>query len=38
MFLFCIIDIVEDESDEYGGNLSIQSLEFDSCISTNKLR
>lgn len=36
--LYEIEDIVEDESDEYEGNLSFQSLEFDSCISTNKLR
>lgn len=30
MFVFYVVDIVEDESDEYG--------ELDSCISTNKLR
>ncbi|CAJ2665569.1 unnamed protein product [Trifolium pratense] len=31
-------EIEEDESYEYGGNVSLQSMEFDSCISTNKLR
>ncbi|GAU37112.1 hypothetical protein TSUD_279000 [Trifolium subterraneum] len=30
-------EIEEDESYEYGGNLSLQSMECDSCISTNKL-
>lgn len=34
----CISDGVEDESDDYEGNLSLRSLELDPCISTNKLR
>ncbi|KAG4926378.1 Type I inositol polyphosphate 5-phosphatase 8 [Glycine max] len=33
-----IQDGVEDESDDYEGNLSLRSLELDPCISTNKLR
>ncbi|KAJ1380078.1 Inositol polyphosphate-related phosphatase [Sesbania bispinosa] len=36
--LYEIEDGAEDESDEFGGDLSLQSLEFDPCISTNKLR
>nr|KYP53094.1 Type I inositol-1,4,5-trisphosphate 5-phosphatase CVP2 [Cajanus cajan] len=33
-----IQDGAEDESDDYGGDLSLRSLELDPCISTNKLR
>lgn len=38
MFAFYIVDGEENESDEYEGNTPLQSLEFDSCISTNNLR
>ncbi|CAI8594388.1 unnamed protein product [Vicia faba] len=36
--LYKIEDGEENESDEYEENISLQSLEFDSCISTNNLR
>ncbi len=34
----CIADGAQDVSDDYRGDLSFKSLEFDPCISTNKLR